>query len=751
MQSRKRVLLLVGLALLLGALGVWYAVDDANQTVPLVSDRQSESLPEPRDIKAHSSESPTTRPMPGPAESSKEPVAQPIEAPSPHAEAPLESPAPVKLDETAIETVDVTWKGFVKDKEGNPIPGAVVRVSNVLTHERWDRKPPKQDGDNPLKEPHFSSELPEPKVTGDDGCFEFRLKAKVSHTHRVACVIEAAKEGFRTNYSETLLAGYHRETEPTEIVLVPGTGSISGRLILGDLASPPPSIRIGLYGGDGMSAKSGIWPPDGDSVSQVFPLLVPDASGGFRFDHLPTGLYHVVAHDMDADGSDRVIMGWDKHYGELAWASVSWVKKTEIKAPGDTASVEIGLPLRRTLRFQIVDTSYVEIIAALCSTRGGGRSSQTWPEALKKVDGGYYLVPRVMEQHNEVELTRKGFPSLTVAVDPKTDDLGVLDFGKPHPGVVECRVTYADGKPVVGVTVQLFSMHEFAGDWDLDWNTPPETAVTNDLGIATIERLKPVHYLPAVTHASIGLLKGHWPSIPIGETGLKETCELKLPLGERLTGVLITRVDRKQPGQAFVFLVPEADFRADSSVHGGSIAVNTGGRHELRPATTQLAKVTIPIGANQASFEFPYVPKGKYMLYAILLQDGHTYASSPSRVDLGDGEVSVTLKLPWLTTVSGKALASDGSPLDGAEVAIFLPDGDGNDAAATIHTGIVAADGSYTIRNVPIGDWEVGINWRHAGSGKYRRLTEDRGLAATIPVYIKIIGDDTYQADIRLK
>jgi hypothetical protein len=668
--------------------------------------------------------------------------------PGGYADAP---PAPVWAA-NELESVDVTWKGFVRDREGHPIAGAAVRIADVLTHERWDRKAEDPAEIAHPRPPFLQSEPGPGTTTPADGSFALHLKATISFRHQAACVIEAAKQGLRTNLSETLIAGYHSESRPTVIVLVQGSGTITGMIKPGKVSTLPPSTRVGLYGGDGISFKTGHWPPDGESVGQRFTLVTPDASGAFKFTGLPTGDYQVVALDMEGPGADRIRMGWGSGhgYGELAWAGAKWIAITKLETPGMSKSVEIEFPRRREVRFRVGGAEQPEI-SAMRYIRGHGSSMGDGTGALKRTHEGVYSVEDVMDHYNEIDLNAKGYPTLTVKLTPETDDLGLLDLGKPHGGSIECRVTFHDGRPVAGVTVALAPMREFAGEWDVQYGAVPESATANQNGTALFRHLAPGRYQPAVSQAALGSLDGRWSVIEVGDDDRVVAADLKLPEGRRVSGKLLTNVPRKAAATAYLFLVPEHGFRLDDSIHGGAIAVNTGGHHPLRPATTQLLKLTVPQDATEVRFDYPLVPLGRYCMYTVLWQDRHDLVSSVQFVEVTDQDLSLTLNAPSLTEITGSVLAANGSPLAGAEVAVALPGGDDNDFAATIHTAIVDEKGNYTLKYVPEGSWELAINWRHSGSEKYAAMRPTEIDNSSDRAKVTVPGDGKVTKNLRLK
>jgi len=109
-----------------------------------------------------------------------------------------------------------------------------------------------------------------------------------------------------------------------------------------------------------------------------------------------------------------------------------------------------------------------------------------------------------------------------------------------------------------------------------------------------------------------------------------------------------------------------------------------------------------PLGSRTT---FNDLEPGRYVLYGEVTLDGRLYAARED-LDLGGGSLTATLRFAPAVELAGHVRMED-TRESAAGVRVFLVAGDGSGRqGAEAH---VQADGSYVLKNVPPGLWDIGV------------------------------------------
>jgi hypothetical protein len=111
----------------------------------------------------------------------------------------------------------------------------------------------------------------------------------------------------------------------------------------------------------------------------------------------------------------------------------------------------------------------------------------------------------------------------------------------------------------------------------------------------------------------------------------------------------------------------------------------------------------LPVGGRST---FNDLQPGQYVLNGEVTLDGRLYAARED-LDLSGGSLSVNLRFAPAVDLAGHVRV-EGAPGNAAGARVFLVSGDGsNRQGAEAH---VQADGSYVLKNVPPGVWDIGFD-----------------------------------------
>jgi Carboxypeptidase regulatory-like domain len=231
-------------------------------------------------------------------------------------------PVPLEGEVMIQLTRPVPFVGLVKDGQGQPIAGAVVRIRNV----QYPGEGGKPIGLNVLKgvlsgtplEPMFQT------TTDVQGRFRFPNLPRKSELWLVVTAAGMGEYNTRNHKRRDDGFGHHGTTEaPAQIILAPAARAV-GRVVTRFRSVKVAGLKVGLQGSQGSRSIGGV--------------ARTDADGRFEFDGLDEGTANVYLMDHPNDGP------WT--YRAAA--------DTELK-PGRTTEVQIELIRGLQVEGQVVD------------------------------------------------------------------------------------------------------------------------------------------------------------------------------------------------------------------------------------------------------------------------------------------------------------------------------------------------------------------------------------------------------------
>jgi len=176
---------------------------------------------------------------------------------------------------------------------------------------------------------------------------------------------------------------------------------------------------------------------------------------------------------------------------------------------------------------------------------------------------------------------------------------------------------------------------------------------------------------------------------------------------------------------------------------------------------SRLSLPHLPDGVLRASFEardlaptlrfnFEYVPKRPYVVYAIARVDGQWVTSHSQTITANSSVSELELWLPWSTIVGGRLLDPMGKPIADVEIGAIPEGGTGAPHGGTIYRAKTDADGFYRIRGIPVGNWSIVVLWGHPESQTNRELMNRSLLDGTDTKSVKVSGVSQFFIDIEL-
>ncbi len=187
--------------------------------------------------------------------------------------------------------------------------------------------------------------------------------------------------------------------------------------------------------------------------------------------------------------------------------------------------------------------------------------------------------------------------------------------------------------------------------------------------------------------------------------GPGETVEnLDIPLLQ--SRPIILEVQAELPGAAPEPPQPTADGNPPETPpqiiqQGPFVQLNLVQRNSNAPGGSQFGG-GFPLGARTA---FNDLEPGRYVLYAEVTLDGRLYAARED-LDLSGGSLVVTLRFSPAVDLAGH-VRFEGTRESATGSRVFLVSGDGSGRQGA--EAQVKADGSYVLKNVPPGLWDIGF------------------------------------------
>lgn len=327
-----------------------------------------------------------------------------------------------------------------------------------------------------------------------------------------------------------------------------------------------------------------------------------------------------------------------------------------------------------------------------------------------------------------------------------------------HSSTISGRVVDPDGDPVSSVKVTLRRPGRNLGERVL---ISENSVGTNDRGEYKLENIQPGHYYVCANPPRFSMDGGatELAGVYSGDTrDWKESTMLTVRDGESLTGInfhvhadprvpLHGRVTgvaaRSEPNQSPPSQLPiDANGRAMRApvINAGVVNVTVISLNEVDPWN-----MGIGVAPPDYKFNGPEVPSGRYRLDASESVDGKTYAASQI-VDVQFGMGDIELALAPASDVKGHLRLEGGTPSELSAIQIGLSRTGSYRGFFVAHP---AADGSFTIAQVPPGEWELNITGTpHGGFEKsvtlgdkdvrFKRLEISSGSDAALNIVLSL-------------
>ena len=304
----------------------------------------------------------------------------------------------------------------------------------------------------------------------------------------------------------------------------------------------------------------------------------------------------------------------------------------------------------------------------------------------------------------------------------------------PRLGAISGVVLDQDGDPVDNTTVSLWMPWFERGKPGF---AQQGTGVTNERGEYRVTNVVPGHYLVMVSGAGRQAMRIHPESVasaqPVDQRFQPQFGIQYFPATERLSEAALLTV---APGKEIDGINFHMSARSPTILRGTvvpppelppAVGIQVTGMAHESPERSQYFGAGA--GPPKYDFEIAGVLPGEYLLMASVSAGGRTYRGVQPAVVKGGAENQVTLKLEPGIDLAGSLKIEGGN--DELDPLVMLTPGDAipyNDTPPQAH---VKANGSFILRGVVPGIWDIGVQpVPEGGYIKSMRLGEQDVLTA---------------------